>query len=138
VLDIGCGSGILGIASAKLGASKVLSLDNDSVCVKVTQDNARINGILILEALKSDLLSNTDNEKFDLILANIVTDVIVRLNKGITRYMKPDSAYIISGIIGERLEDVIRSLEQNGLEEIEILSMGEWRAVATRLKGNTH
>jgi ribosomal protein L11 methyltransferase len=69
VLDIGCGSGILGIACAKLGAGKVTALDFDSVCVKVTRDNALANGVVI-EARQSDLLANAGGGKYGIILAN--------------------------------------------------------------------
>lgn len=134
VLDIGCGSGILGIACSKLGAEKVLSLDLDPVSVKVTEENARNNGVKNLVSRKSDLLSGAEPAKHDLILANIVADIIIRLNTDIKKYMKPDAVYIISGIIEERLPDVIKSLEENGLDTVEILSMADWRAAAVKIK----
>lgn len=134
IMDVGCGSGILGIACAKLESGKVLSLDYDPVSVKVTRENAAANGVG-LEARQSDLLKNAGSGKYDLIIANIVADIIIRLNSGVAGYLKPDAVYIVSGIIADRLNEVERSLEENGLAAIEILSQGDWRAVAARLKG---
>ncbi len=134
VLDIGCGSGILGIACAKLGAKKVLALDNDPVCVKVTRDNAAANNVGI-EALKSDLIGSAGSGRYDLVIANIVADIIIRLNSGAAGYMKPEAVYIISGVIADRLDEVLNSLGENAFTAIEVLSMGYWRAIAARLKG---
>lgn len=134
VLDIGCGSGILGIACAKLGADKVLALDYDPVCVKVTRDNAAANNVDIA-ALQSDLLNNAGEGKYDLIVANIVADILIRLNADVTVYLKPNAVYIVSGIIEDRLDEVRRSLEENGFTIVKVLSRGDWRAIAARLKG---
>jgi ribosomal protein L11 methyltransferase len=138
VLDVGCGSGILGIACAKLGAKDVLALDYDPVSVKVTKDNAAANGVSVLEARKSDLLGNAGNKTYDLITANIIADIIIRLNSGVAAYMNPGAVYIMSGIIMDRLDDVLNSLEANGFDVIETMSMADWRAVAARLKGASH
>ena len=131
-LDVGCGSGILGIACAKMGAKSVLALDNDSISVRVTKDNALQNGVENLEARQSDLLKNADNAQFDIVLANIVADIVIRLNADVARYMKQDAVYIISGIIEERLRDVLRSLKKKGLKVIETMEMADWRALAVR------
>ena len=132
VLDVGCGSGILGIACAKLGAKDVAALDYDSTSVKVTQDNAVMNSVGNLTAIQSDLAANAPDKKFDIVLANIIADIIIRLNKEVGAYMAADAVYIMSGIIGDRLDDVLSSLASNGLSVIEIISMGDWRAVAAR------
>lgn len=137
VLDIGCGSGILGIACAKLGADNVHALDYDPVCVKVTRENASANNVTV-EAKQSDLLGNAEKNKYDLIVANIVADIIIRLNKDVKDYMKPNAAYIISGIIEDRLDEIKQSLEENGLDVLEMLSQGDWRALAVRLKGSAN
>lgn len=134
VMDIGCGSGILGIACTKLGAKSVQALDYDPVCVKVTRENAKANNVEI-QVLQSDLLKNVGDGRYDLVVANIVADIIIRLNNDITKYMKPEAAYIVSGIIEDRLGEVKCSLEENSLDIVEVLSMGDWRAIATRPKG---
>jgi len=135
VLDIGCGSGILGIACAKLGAKKVLALDNDPVSVKVTEENAAANGVSVLTAKRSDLLANAGDGKYDLITANIIADIIIRLNTGAAKYLKPGGVYIMSGIIMDRLDDVLKSLDENGFAVTDTLCMADWRALAARLKG---
>ena len=133
VMDVGCGSGILGIACKKLGAHKVTALDYDQVSVDDAKKNAEHNNADI-EVLKSDLLENAKPHKYDIILANIIADIIIRLNKDVKDYMKDDAVYIVSGIIEDRLEDVLDSLVQNGLIAIETMAMADWRAVAVRKK----
>lgn len=133
VMDVGCGSGILGIACAKLGAGKVTSLDYDNVSVDVTKENAHRNNVE-LTAVQSDLLQNAQSCKYDIVLANIIADIIIRLNKDVAGYMKGDSVYIVSGIIEDRLNDVLASLGENKFEVIETLAMADWRAIAVRKK----
>jgi len=132
VLDVGCGSGILGIGAAKLGAKSVLALDNDSVSVGVAKENAKSNGASVMEVRRSDLLQNAENQKYDVILANIIADIIIRLNENAGDYLKADGVYIMSGIIADREIDVKSSLEKNGFDIIETLSMADWRAIAAR------
>lgn len=132
VLDVGCGSGILGIGAAKLGANRVLALDNDSVSVGVARANAVSNGATVMEVRRSDLLQNAADEKYDIILANIIADIVIRLNPDAGKYLKEDGVYIMSGIIDERENDVKSSLERNGFAVIEMLAMADWRAFAAR------
>ncbi len=131
VLDVGCGSGILGIAADKLGARSVLALDYDSVSVKVARENAQRNSVM-LEARRSDLLQNAEQKPYDIIVANIIADIILRLNQHVREYLAPDGVYIISGVIAERLEEITESLKENGLVPVETQEMEDWRAVAVR------
>lgn len=131
VLDVGCGSGILGIAADKLGARSVLSLDYDSVSVDVARENAQRNGAK-LEARRSDLLQNANKKQYDIILANIIADIILRLNQNISDFLAADGVYIISGVIADRLDEVIESLKEYSLVPVETLEMADWRAVAVR------
>ena len=131
VLDVGCGSGILGIAASKLGAREVLALDYDGVSVKVAQDNAQHNGVQ-LEARRSDLLQNAYKRTYDIILANIIADIIIRLNEHVRDYLEQEGVFIISGIIADRLDEVMQSLQAHGLKPIETLQMADWRAIAVR------
>ncbi len=132
VLDVGCGSGILGIAAAKLGARDVLALDYDSVSVTVAKENAQANGAHVMEVQRSDLLQNAPKAKYDIILANIIADIVLRLNENVGNYLEENGVYIMSGIIDEKESDVIKSLEQNGFAVIETLQMADWRAIAAR------
>ncbi len=131
VLDVGTGSGILGIAAMKLGAARTLALDFDPVSVSVAKENAENNNVL-LDVRQSDLLNNADGEPYDIVLANIVADILIRLNKDVGGYLAEKGVYILGGIIEERLEDVNASLLRDGFEIIDILKMSDWRAVAAR------
>ncbi len=132
VLDVGCGSGILGIGAAKLGAADVQALDYDSVSVTVARENALANGADVMDVHRSDLLQNAPEAKYDIILANIIADIVIRLNENAGNYLEKNGVYIMSGIIDEREGDVICSLEQNGFSVIETLAMADWRAFAAR------
>ncbi len=131
VLDVGCGSGILGIAADKLGAGDVLAMDYDGVSVKVAEENAVRNHSNI-KVRKSDLLQNAENKTYDVILANIIADITIRLNEDVRSYLKQDGIYIVSGVIADRLEEVTESLGKNGLVPVETISMADWRAIAVR------
>ena len=137
VIDAGCGSGILSISSAKLGAQKVYALDLDPVAVQVTAENARGNGCGdMIEVKKSDLLSALPMDlKADIVVANIIADVVIKLNGIAKNYMKPGGMYICSGIIDTRVDEVRASLEQEGYRVIQILEDGEWRALACKYRG---
>ena len=131
VLDVGCGSGILGIAASKLGAGDVLALDYDGVSVEVARQNALRNGVE-LEVRRSDLLQAAGQKTADIILANIIADIIIRLNADVRNYLAPEGVYIISGIIEDRLDEVMQSLKAHGLIPVETLQMADWRAIAVR------
>lgn len=131
VLDVGTGSGILGMAAMKLGAIRVLALDYDPVSVTVARKNATNNGVE-MEVRQSDLLKNADEGTYNIVLANIVADILIRLNADIGKYLSEKGVYILGGIIEERLEDVKASLVRGGFEIIDIMAMSAWRAIAAR------
>lgn len=137
VVDAGCGSGILSIAAAKFGAEKVYALDLDPVAVAVTGENAQRNGCAdTVEVRKSDLLAEVpEGTQADIVVANIIADVVIRLNGIAKNYMKPGGMYICSGIIDARVDEVRASLEQEGYRVIQILEDGEWRALACKYRG---
>ena len=106
VLDIGCGSGILGIASVLLGAQKSVGVDIDEKAVKTSAQNAGLNKVEDkFTAICGDLTDKID-EKFDIIVANIVADVIINLSSGVDSFMNKDALFIISGIIDSRADEV--------------------------------
>lgn len=116
VLDIGCGSGILAIASILLGAEKALGVDIDAQSVKTANENAEINAISDkAEFIVGDLADKVSG-KYDIICANIVADVIIKLLPDVAQFMKKDAILIISGIIDIRKDDVIASVKANGFE----------------------
>ncbi|MEA5003130.1 MAG: 50S ribosomal protein L11 methyltransferase [Christensenella sp.] len=137
VIDAGCGSGILSVAAAKLDAKKIYALDLDPVAVQVTGQNAALNGCGdVIDVHKSDLLAQVpQEEKADIVVANIIADVVISLNSVAKQYMKVGGMYICSGIIDTRLEDVRKSIEAEGYKVIQIIQDGEWRAIACKYRG---
>ena len=113
VLDVGCGSGILAIASLVLGAKSALGVDIDELAVKTAVNNAKLNNVENrFNAVCGDLLDKVDGQ-YDIILANIVADVIINLSKDIKPYMHKDTIFLMSGIIDSRLLDVKNALNES-------------------------
>lgn len=117
VLDIGCGSGILSIASLLLGAEKAVGVDIDALAVKTAVENGEVNGFsepeyTILQGNLTDKVSG----KFDVVVANIVADVIINFCKDVASFMKDDAVFITSGIIDTREQDVIDAFDKYGFE----------------------
>ncbi len=115
MLDIGCGSGILSIASLLLGAGEATGVDIDKLAVKTAMENANRNGFDESRyTLYHGNLTDKVNGKFDVIAANIVADAIIMLSKGVDEFMNDDSVYIVSGIIDMREEEVVNALDNYG------------------------
>lgn len=115
VLDIGCGSGILSIASLLLGAKTALGVDIDSLAVKTAQANALENSFdkSRFNAVRGNLTDNVSG-KYSVVVANIVADIIMEFNKDVGNYMDDDGVYITGGIIETREDEVLLSFAQNG------------------------
>ena len=126
VLDIGCGSGIIGITSLKLGAYSANCIDLDENAVKITLQNAKINKVYDnIEAHCSNLVDIIFN-KFNIIVANIVANAIIELSCKIPPLLATNGIFIASGIIKSRYNEVKRSILANNLLIIEEMFMGEW------------
>lgn len=132
ILDIGCGSGILSIAGAKLGA-KAIGVDFDSVAVKVANDNVNKNALNDRVQIRYGDLMDVITEKGNIIVANIIADVIIKLLNDIPKFCFSNSIFITSGIIKERLDDVKNVLTKS-FKIIEICEKGEWIAIAAKIK----
>ena len=117
VLDIGCGSGILSIATLLLGAKTALGVDIDSLAVKTAKENAKQNGFgdNRFTAVQGNL-SDKVSGKFDIVVANIVADIIMEFNTEVGKFLKDDGVYITGGIIESREDEVLYSFSQNGFE----------------------
>ena len=117
VLDVGCGSGILAICARKLGAGECKAYDIDPVAVRVARENIKDSGETGVTCDVSDLLRGVDltGGKYDLICANIVADIIIRMAPDVGAYMKDDAILLASGIITERAEEVEAALVAEGL-----------------------
>jgi ribosomal protein L11 methyltransferase len=110
VLDVGCGSGILAIASLLLGADSAVGVDIDQTAVRTAVENAQINKVADrFTGICGDLTEKVEG-KYDLVVANIVADAIMSLSKGVKEFMKPDTVYIMSGIIDTRGDEVAQAI----------------------------
>lgn len=132
VLDVGTGSGVLAVSAAKLGAGQVLALDLDPVSIDAAKDNVLQNGVeRQVTVSQGDLLSGVSGE-YDGIVANIIADVIIRLAPQAAGILRAGGFLIASGIIRERLGDVVQGLQSNGFQVEEITEEGEWAAMIAR------
>lgn len=134
VFDIGCGSGILAIAAAKLGAKEVVAVDLDEVAVKVAKENVIENKVEENVSVMHGNLTDVIKDKADVIVANIIADIIKILAKDVQNFMKEDAIFISSGIILDKVEEVKESLIENGFEIVEVQKLGEWSAIVSKLK----
>ena len=140
MLDVGTGSGILGIIGLKLGAKHVVGTDLDPCAVPAVEDNLRANGV---SADKFDMMigniiddvqvqDKVGYEKYDLVTANILADVLVPLTPVVVKHMKPGGIYITSGILDVKEEEVRQAVERAGLKVVEVTRQGEWVSVTAR------
>lgn len=127
VLDIGCGSGILSIASLLLGAKIAFGVDIDSLAVKTAKENAKQNGFGEdrFTAVKGNLSDNVSG-KYNVVVANIVADIIMEFNKNVSYFLEDDGVYITGGIIETREDEVLYSFAQNGFEVVERFENNGW------------
>lgn len=132
VFDVGCGSGILGIAAGKLGAEKVLCVDFDENACKVASENVEINKIGHAVNVERGNLLDIATDKADVIVANIIADIIIYFSKQASELIKSGGIFISSGIITQRRDDVIHELKNNGFCIIEVMEMGEWCAITAK------
>ena len=133
VYDVGCGSGILAVATAKLGAGEVIAMDYDPVAVSVAEENIRQNNVHNVVACESDLLSACEGAApAELITANIIADVIVRLFAQLDRHLAPGGTLLASGIIDDRIADVEHAAAQHGFTVLDMTCEKEWAAMIIR------
>ncbi len=159
VLDLGCGSGILAIGLAKLGAAVVLAVDNDPIAVAATRENVERNGTVQVEVLEGSLGGGVElphwlgtdwgtqeraagagqgpvtlrpSAEFDLIAANILANVHVLLADDLAGALRPGGLLVTSGIIANRAQDVEQAFAAAGLMPVERLDEGDWVALVHR------
>ena len=129
-IDVGCGSGILGISAVKLGAKFAYLTDIDAVAVESAKHNSELNGVTEKVVIaRSDLLEDS-SLKGDIMLANITADILERLAPSIPKNLKSGGTLILSGIINEKLERVVEVYSAQGLTLSEKVNKGEWNALA--------
>ena len=133
VYDVGCGSGILAVAAAKLGAGEVIAMDYDPVAVSVAEENIRQNNVHNVVACESDLPSACEGAApAELITANIIADVIVRLFAQLDRHLALGGTLLASGIIDDRIADVEHAAAQHGFTVLDMTCEKEWAAMIIR------
>ena len=132
VIDVGTGSGILGIAAAKLGAEKVVMTDIDYVAVKSATHNCELNGVANKCEVALNNLLDDKNVQGELVLANITADVLLILSNTITDNVTKNGVMVMSGIIKSRENEVIDRYSSLGFELEKRVNKGEWVAIAMR------
>lgn len=140
MLDVGTGSGILGIVGYKLGATSVMGTDLDPCAASAVRENLLANGLeeAGFEMVLGNILTEAEVQKraarepFDLVTANILADVLVPLSLVAARYLKPGGLYITSGILDQKEEEVRQAVERSGMEVIETTAQGEWVSLTAR------
>ena len=135
VLDVGTGSGILSICASKLGAKSCNAYDIDPVAVKVARENVKDGGLDNITVGVSDLLRDVDlgGGKYDICLANIVADIIIRMLPDIRCYMKDGAPLILSGIINERAEEVRLAVRKQGFTVEKEIYENDWVGMLVRI-----
>lgn len=136
VIDVGTGSGILGIASAVMGARSVEAYDIDDIAVDAARENASLNDIAkVFSADNANLIDKTNN-KFDIALANITADILIDLSKSISEYLNKNGKLIISGVIVTRKDSVINAFKSKGFSVVKEMAMNDWRAYLMEKNGD--
>lgn len=132
-VDVGCGSGILGISAVKLGAKFAYLTDIDDIAVKSATHNSEINGVSDrIKVVRSDLLGDAEINA-DLVFANITAEVLCRLAPSVTAHLKRGGTLVLSGIIESRLNMVLDAFSAQGLKLEKQLKEGEWFALSFKL-----
>ena len=131
VFDVGCGSGILSIAAAKLGAKHVVGVDLDPVAVDSSNENISFNDLNNIEILEGNLL-DVVNGKADIVVANIIAEIICILTADVKKALNDGGIFITSGIIHDRVDMVKEKFAECGFEIIEINKDGEWNCIVAK------
>ena len=140
LLDVGTGSGILSILSLMFGAKHAIGTDLDPCAIEAVKENSEVNGIkpeqfeLIIGNIISDkaIQDQVGYEKYDIVVANILADVLVPLTPVIVNQMKKGAYYITSGIINDKEETVVAAVKAAGLTVVEVTYQGEWVSVTAQ------
>ena len=132
VLDVGTGSGILGITAVKLGAKKSVMTDIDEVAVQTAIKNAKLNGVGDKCLITLDNLLDKDNSIGDIVVANITADILCVLSDSLSKHCHDNSILILSGILREKVEMVTSAYAKLGYKIINSNAKGEWVALALK------
>jgi len=133
ILDLGTGSGILAIAAAKLVPCDILAVDTDAQAVTAARANVRTNDVEDIIRVRQGSLHDLD-ATYDLILANLLSNILVRMAKeGLADFLRPSGIIIASGILEEQLSEVTAAFRDNNLRTIDILQQDDWVTVIAEM-----
>lgn len=136
VFDVGTGSGILSIISAKLGAKNIQAVDYDDSVLKIVEENLEQNNVQdIISVAQSDLMQNVHG-KAELVIANIIADIIIRLFDQLDEHLEQGGTWLTSGIIEDRIEDVLAAAEAHGYGVVERLENKGWACITFKRKAD--
>ncbi len=136
VIDVGCGSGILSVAAAKLGADSVIGIDIDESAVETSRQCAVQNGVEDKITVFCGDLTEMIKEPAEIVVGNLFAGIIVRMLADIARVLKDDGILITSGIVTDSLEDVLEGYKKYNLTIIETRSIGDWHVVIGKKANN--
>jgi ribosomal protein L11 methyltransferase len=134
MLDVGTGSGVLAICASKLGAGYCEAYDIDPMAVRVAKENVAGAGITNIKCGQSNLLADIPVRRYDVICANIVADIILRMLPDIPKFMHKGTVLLASGIISERRDEILSALDGNGLRAVDVLEDNGWCAIGIATK----
>lgn len=140
ILDVGCGSGILGMLALKFGAAYSVGTDLDPCAIEATYENMEVNGISKdrYEVMIGNIIDDKEVQDkvgygcYDIVVANILADVLVQLTPVIVNQLKSGGIYITSGIIDDKEQTVVDAVKAAGLEVLDVTYQGEWVCVTAR------
>ena len=136
VFDVGTGSGILSIISAKLGAKNIQAVDYDDSVLKIVEENLEQNNVQdIISVAQSDLMQNVHG-KAELVIANIIADIIIRLFDQLDEHLEQGGTLLTSGIIEDRIEDVLSAAEKHGYGVVERMENKGWACITFKRKAD--
>ena len=136
VFDVGTGSGILSIISAKLGATNIQAVDYDDSVLKIVEENLEQNNVQdIISVAQSDLMQNVHG-KAELVIANIIADIIIRLFDQLDEHLEQGGTLLTSGIIEDRIEDVLAAAEKHGYGVVERMENKGWACITFKRKAD--
>ena len=127
-LDLGTGAGILAIAAKALGAGRVAAVDFDRVAVRIAKQNASKNGFSTIDVSQRDVLRLAVRKPFDVVLANLFSDILVQAAPRIARAMRPGGWLIFSGVLREQASEVADAFQTSGFTKPRVLAHGKWFA----------
>ena len=139
ILDVGCGSGILGMLALKFGAAYSVGTDLDPCAIDATYENMEVNGIAKnqYEVMIGNIIDDEEVQEkvgcgYDIVVANILADVLVPLTPVVAGHLKEGGIYITSGIIQEKEDTVVEAVKASGFTVLEVNHQGEWVSVTAR------